>query len=112
MILHFAASARIYLARQRGRSWKKSVVKSLNVLIVPDEIDAIQSRLLESINSLDIDLIVTSGGTGLAPRDVTPEATAAVIEKTVPGMSELMRFEGMKANPRSALSRGIVGFSQ
>ena len=81
----------------------------LAVLIVPDEIDAIQSRLLESINSSDIDLIVTTGGTGLAPRDVTPEATAAVIEKPVPGMAELMRFEGMKANPRASLSRGLVG---
>ena len=81
----------------------------IEALIVPDEIDAIQSRLLESINSSDIDLIVTTGGTGLAPRDVTPEATAAVIEKTVPGMAELMRFEGMKANPRAALSRGLVG---
>lgn len=77
--------------------------------IVPDEIDAIQSRLLESINSSEIDLIVTTGGTGLAPRDVTPEATAAVIEKAVPGMAELMRLEGMKANPRASLSRGIVG---
>jgi molybdopterin adenylyltransferase len=81
----------------------------IEVLIVPDEIDAIQSHLLESIDSSEIDLIVTTGGTGLAPRDVTPEATAAVIEKTVPGMAELMRLEGMRANPRAALSRGLVG---
>lgn len=79
------------------------------VLILPDEIEAIKMRLLESTDSSDVDLIVTTGGTGLAPRDVTPEATAAVIEKIVPGMAELMRREGSKANPRAALSRGLVG---
>ncbi len=79
------------------------------VLVVPDEIEAIQSCLLGGINATDIDLIVTTGGTGLAPRDVTPEATAAVIDKTVPGMAELMRNEGLKASPRAVLSRGVVG---
>ena len=79
------------------------------VLVVPDEIDAIRSCLLGGINTSNINLVVTTGGTGLAPRDVTPEATAAVIEKNVPGMAELMRLEGMKVNPRAALSRGLVG---
>jgi len=79
------------------------------VEIVPDEREVIQSRLIEHSNSPDADLIVTTGGTGLAPRDVTPEATAAVIEKTVPGIAELMRLEGIKVNPRAALSRALVG---
>jgi len=77
--------------------------------IVPDEREVIQIRLIEHSNSPDVDLIVTTGGTGLARRDVTPEATAAVIEKTVPGIAELMRSEGIKANPRAALSRALVG---
>jgi len=79
------------------------------VELVPDEREVIQSRLVEHSNSPDVDLIVTTGGTGLAPRDVTPEATAAVIEKAVPGMAELMRLEGMKVNPRAVLSRALVG---
>jgi molybdopterin adenylyltransferase len=77
--------------------------------IVPDENEAIQSLLVERSSSKDVDLIVTTGGTGLSPRDVTPEATAAVIEKIVPGIAELMRLEGMKVNPRAALSRSLVG---
>ena len=81
----------------------------LAVQVVPDEFEMIQSHLLKNVESSDVDLVVTTGGTGLAPRDVTPEATASVIEKTVPGMAELMRIEGMKANPRAALSRGLVG---
>jgi molybdenum cofactor synthesis domain-containing protein len=77
--------------------------------IVPDEFEVIRRKLIECSQLPDLDLIVTTGGTGLAPRDVTPEATAAVIEKTVPGVAELMRLEGMKANPRAALSRAVAG---
>jgi molybdopterin adenylyltransferase len=80
-----------------------------DVQIVPDEFEIIQRKLIEQSQAPDIDLIVTTGGTGLAPRDVTPEATAAVIEKAVPGLAELMRREGMKASPRAALSRAVVG---
>lgn len=56
-----------------------------------------------------LDLIVTTGGTGPGPRDVTPEATAAVIDKTMPGFAELIRFEGGKKTDRAYLSRGISG---
>ena len=76
---------------------------------MPDEFEIIRQKLTEQSQAPDIDLIVTTGGTGLAPRDVTPEATAAVIEKAVPGLAELMRREGMKGNPRAALSRAVVG---
>ncbi len=57
-------------------------------------------------------LVVTTGGTGLSPRDVTPDATLAVIEKPVPGIAELMRVEGFKSTPRAALSRAVAGIRQ
>ncbi len=65
------------------------------VQVVPDELEQIKQGLIDYCQPDDIDLVVTTGGTGLAPRDVTPEATAAVIQKEVPGMAEVMRFEGM-----------------
>jgi molybdopterin adenylyltransferase len=79
------------------------------VHIVPDEIEQIKDALIRFSEGSDINLVITTGGTGLAPRDVTPEATAAVIEKEVPGMAELMRLEGMKVNPRAMLSRARAG---
>ncbi|HEU0006689.1 MAG TPA: MogA/MoaB family molybdenum cofactor biosynthesis protein [Terriglobia bacterium] len=79
------------------------------VIVIPDDAATIQNKLLEHSDSGAIDLIVTTGGTGLAPRDVTPEATLAVVEKLVPGLAELMRVEGMKSNPRAALSRAVAG---
>jgi molybdenum cofactor synthesis domain-containing protein len=81
----------------------------VDVTIVPDDMRMIQEKLLEHSDSGDIDLIVTTGGTGLAPRDVTPEATQEVIEKSVPGLPELMRMEGLKSNPRAALTRAVAG---
>ena len=78
-----------------------------SIHIVPDEIERIKESLVEYSRSDAIDLIVTTGGTGLSPRDVTPEATIAVIDKEVPGMAELMRLEGMKSTPRAALSRAL-----
>ena len=77
--------------------------------IVPDEIDLIQSALIEAVDKLKIDLVLTTGGTGLAARDVTPEATRAVIEKTVPGISESIRLESFKKTPQAILSRAIAG---
>jgi molybdenum cofactor synthesis domain-containing protein len=77
--------------------------------IVPDEKDAISGTLIEWADATGIDLILTTGGTGLAPRDVTPEATLAVLEKLTPGFSEAMRAESMKKTPRGMLSRGVSG---
>jgi molybdopterin adenylyltransferase len=79
--------------------------------ILPDERAAIEARLVQACNE-KIRLVVTTGGTGLSPRDVTPEATLAVIDKQVPGISELMRAEGVKKTPRAALSRGVSGVRQ
>jgi molybdenum cofactor synthesis domain-containing protein len=81
----------------------------LAILIVPDDVEEIRQKLLDHSESDAIDLIITTGGTGLAPRDVTPEATLSVIEKAVPGLPELMRTEGAKSNPRAALSRAVAG---
>ena len=78
------------------------------VEILPDERLLIEGRLRKACNE-GVQLVVTTGGTGLSPRDVTPEATLAVIERPIPGIAELMRYEGFKATPRAALSRAVAG---
>jgi molybdenum cofactor synthesis domain-containing protein len=77
--------------------------------IVPDESDLIAGALVRWADDAMADVIVTTGGTGVAPRDVTPEATKAVVDREVPGLAEAMRAAGCAATPRAALSRGIVG---
>lgn len=71
--------------------------------------DQIRSALLTMINSGKADLILTTGGTGLGPRAVTPEATRAVIEREVPGLAEAMRMESLRHSPSAALSRALAG---
>lgn len=78
-------------------------------VVVPDELVTIKDLLIAWADLDRLDLIVTTGGTGFSPRDVTPEATAAVIEKSAPGLSEAMRWEGLKKTPHAMLSRGISG---
>ncbi len=75
--------------------------------ILPDEKEIIKEKLIEY--SKKADLILTTGGTGLAPRDVTPEATLDVIDKQAPGIAEAMRSEGLKKTSRSMLSRAVAG---
>lgn len=75
--------------------------------ILPDEKNLIKEKLIEY--SKKVDLIVTTGGTGLSPRDVTPEATLEVIDKEVPGIAEAMRSEGLKKTSRAMLSRAVAG---
>jgi len=77
--------------------------------ILPDEVDQIRRLLEQWTIGDDCDAIFTSGGTGLSPRDVTPEATRAVVEKEIPGLGELMRAEGAKKTRRASLSRGMAG---
>jgi molybdenum cofactor synthesis domain-containing protein len=84
-------------------------IKIARYAIVPDEVDIISATLKEWADVEGIDLIVTSGGTGLAARDVTPEATLAVLDKTVPGLSEAMRIETAKKKPEALLSRAVAG---
>jgi len=77
--------------------------------IIPDERDEIIKSLKKSADSLKADLILTTGGTGLSPRDVTPDATLKVIDKEVPGFAEAMRAESLKKTPHAMISRAIVG---
>jgi molybdopterin adenylyltransferase len=77
--------------------------------VVPDEIPSIVDTLVEWVDQRKLDLIFTTGGTGLSPRDLTPEATERVIEREIPGMAEAMRREGMKHTPLAQLSRGKTG---
>ena len=77
--------------------------------LVPDDRDAIVGELSRFADEGGCDLVFTTGGTGLGPRDVTPEATLAVCDRLVPGLSELMRAEGLKKTPNAVLSRGIAG---
>lgn len=77
--------------------------------IMPDEVEQIKRRLEAWTDGGECDAIFTTGGTGLGPRDVTPEATRAVIEREIPGLAEVMRAEGVKKTRRAALSRGVAG---
>lgn len=77
--------------------------------ILPDDAERIRRRLEAWTDSGDCDAIFTTGGTGIGPRDVTPEATRAVLEREIPGLAELMRAEGVKKTRRAALSRAVAG---
>ena len=77
--------------------------------IVSDDLDEIREKLIEQSDREDVNLIVTTGGTGFSPRDNTPEATRAVIEREAPGLSEAMRRETAAKTPLSMLSRAICG---
>ena len=79
----------------------------LHAEIMPDEKERIKEKLIRY--SKEVDLILTTGGTGLSPRDVTPDATLEVIERQVPGIAEAMRLEGLKKTNRSMLSRSVAG---
>lgn len=77
--------------------------------IVPDDRAAIESVLRHWTDDLHLHLVLTTGGTGLSPTDVTPEATLAVIERNVPGLAEAMRQESLRATPFAMLSRAVAG---
>ncbi len=78
-------------------------------VVVPDERAEIEALLRELADARAVPLVVTTGGTGFGPRDVTPEATRAVIEREAPGLAELMRRAGLEATPMAALSRAVAG---
>lgn len=77
--------------------------------ILPDDESAIRSKLMEWADSGRFDVILTTGGTGFALRDVTPEATRAVIQRDAPGLAETMRAESLKKTPHAMLSRAVAG---
>ena len=77
--------------------------------IVPDDLEWLADKLRTYADRADVNLIVTTGGTGLAPRDNTPEATRAVIEREAPGLAEAMRAETLRKTPTAMISRGVCG---
>jgi len=102
---------------QRSDESGKAIRDSLSPLsssvvkyeIVPDEADVIAGKLTEWADEGNIDIILTTGGTGLGRRDVTPEATLSVVDKVVPGFTEVMRAETFKMTPHAILSRAVAG---
>ena len=77
--------------------------------VIPDDPEAIRTELVKCADQMGLSLVVTTGGTGFSPRDVTPEATLAVVERVVPGIPEAMRLESMKVTNRACLSRSAAG---
>lgn len=77
--------------------------------MVPDDAEMIKAELLKCSDELGIALVLTTGGTGFSPRDITPEATMAVVERLVPGIPEAMRAESMRITPKGCLSRSAAG---
>jgi molybdopterin adenylyltransferase len=92
--------------RQRLESlgWSVPVTEAL-----PDEADEISSRLKALADSGIVEAIFTTGGTGIAPRDVTPEATRRILDREIPGFGELMRAKGRESTPLAVLSRSLAG---
>ena len=81
----------------------------VHTCVIPDEQETIQEELIKCADTLGITLVVTTGGTGFSPRDVTPEATLAVSQRAVPGIPEAMRYESLKVTDRACLSRSAAG---
>ena len=77
--------------------------------MVPDEREAIKAELVKCADELHIALVLTTGGTGFSPRDITPEATAEILERPTPGIPEAMRAESMRITPKGCLSRSTAG---
>lgn len=98
------ASGRALVSRCTSQGWQVVLEE-----ILPDEPAAVSRRLSQLADSGDADLILTTGGTGIAARDSTPEATRAVLEKELPGLPELMRTEGLRHTRRAVLSRAVAG---
>ena len=92
--------------RQRAEQlgWEVAAIE-----VVEDDCASIARLLAELADRRNVSLILTTGGTGIAQRDVTPEATRAVVDREIPGLGELMRAEGRRFTPRAVLSRGIAG---
>ncbi|MEN8142389.1 MAG: MogA/MoaB family molybdenum cofactor biosynthesis protein [Thermodesulfobacteriota bacterium] len=84
-------------------------LKTVSSAIVPDEADDIQKVIIDWIDRQHIDLVITTGGTGLSPRDITPEATRPILDLEIPGISEAMRMAGLSKTVNAILSRGLAG---
>lgn len=93
---------------QEAKAALLSFAEVVETSVVPDDYDQIRSRLIEWCDR-DIDLIFTIGGTGLSPRDVTPEATRSVIDREAPGLSMALLVNGLSSTRRAMLSRAVAG---
>ena len=91
-------------ARLEQLGWRVSVTE-----VIPDEPPDISARLAALADGAQVSAIFTTGGTGIAPRDRTPEATRSILEREIPGFGELMRARGMESTPRAVLSRAVAG---
>ena len=87
----------------------KMDARIVNYDIVPDEKELVVEKLVRWADEDNLDVVITTGGTGLTPRDITPEATMAVVDRIVPGFAEAMRAESLKKTPHAMLSRAVVG---
>lgn len=104
------AGGREDLSGELVRRWAEENAYSVEIsAVVPDLVGSISSALLEWSDDRALDLVITTGGTGLASRDVTPEATRVVVKRDAPGIAEALRIEGRMATPLAALSRGVAG---
>ena len=83
--------------------------KVLAAVIMADDLEPLRDKLRAYADHADVNLIITTGGTGFSPRDTTPEATRAVIEREAPGLAEAMRMETLKQTPLAMISRGVCG---
>ena len=87
----------------------RSLCESCEYRLVPDEKDLVSAAIIELADKVEADVVFTTGGTGFAPRDVTPEATKAVVEKDVPGISEAIRAKSLEITDKAMLSRAVSG---
>ena len=90
-----------------GELLKAAGYEVMEYLVVPDEAEEIRDALTALADEGDIALVVTTGGTGFSPRDITPEATCAVADRNAPGIAEAMRYHSLSITPRGMLSRGV-----
>jgi molybdopterin adenylyltransferase len=98
------ASGPVLVEMAKKQDW--GVVETL---IVPDELGVLRDTLILWADSGDMDIILTIGGTGFSPRDITPEATRSIVDKLAPGLTEAMRAESLKVTPHAMLSRSVAG---
>lgn len=94
-------------------SWlENQPVKVVETAMVPDEIPAISEKIKTWADERTCDLILTTGGTGVSPRDVTPEATSSILDRVLPGYGELMRMNSLKMTPMAIISRAMAGIRE
>jgi len=88
---------------------KRIDAKMADYVVVPDDKDTIAANLVRMADIVGVDLILTTGGTGFSPRDITPEATLSVIDREAPGIPEAMRQKSLQITPKAMLSRAVAG---